>query len=114
VLYVTPAIAARSYGIAPNAEPTAVLQSAGLTMASVVATRLEAVFIISTTTVGRLSGAFPRWWVLGGYVVGLILLLVPVPNELLTYVFPVWVAVTSVTLLVLRNNAGISTPRHAD
>ena len=67
-------------------------QAGGLTMASLVTTRLEAVFIISTTTVGRLSEAFPRWHVLAGYVIGLTLLLVPVPNVLLTWVFPIWVA----------------------
>jgi len=81
----------------------AVLQSAGMTMASVVATRLEAVFVISTTTVGRLSEAFPRWLVLTGYVLGLTLLLIPVPNVFVTYLFPIWVAVVSATLLVRRD-----------
>jgi hypothetical protein len=72
-------------------------------MASMVATRLEAVFIISTTTVGRLSGAFPRWLIVAGYVVGLTLLLVPVPNTFITYLFPAWVGVVSGTLLVRRD-----------
>ena len=56
-------------------------RAAALGMASVVATRLEAVFIISATTVGRLSGAFPRWLVIVGYTVGLALMLVPVPRR---------------------------------
>lgn len=103
VLFATPAMATRTFEVAPDAGTVAVLQSAGLTLASVIATRLEAVFIISTTTVGRLSQAFPRWLVLIGYVIGLTLLLVPVPNNLLTYVFPVWVAVLSATLLVRRD-----------
>ena len=103
VLFATPALATQSYDVAPDAGTVAVLQSAGLTMASVVATRLEAVFMISTTTVGRLSEAFPRWLVLIGYVVGLTLLLVPVPNLFLTYLFPIWVVVVSATLLVRRD-----------
>jgi hypothetical protein len=103
VLAATPAIAASTLDVVPEPDTVAVLNAAALGMASVVATRLEAVFIISTTTVGRLSQAFPRWLVLIGYVIGLTLLLVPVPNNLLTYVFPVWVAVLSATLLVRRD-----------
>jgi hypothetical protein len=103
VLFATPALATRTFEVAPDAGTVAVLQSAGLTMASVVATRLEAVFMISSTTVGRLSEAFPRWLVLVGYVVGLTLLLFPVPNVFLTYLFPVWVVVVSATLLIRRD-----------
>lgn len=103
VLFATPALATRSFDVAPDAGTVAVLQSAGLTMGSIVATRLEAVFMISTTTVGRLSEAFPRWLVLVGYVIGLALLLIPLPNVAATYLFPIWVAVVSATLLVRRN-----------
>lgn len=103
VLFATPALATRSFEVAPDAGTVAVLQSAGLTMGSIVATRLEAVFMISTTTVGRLSEAFPRWLVLVGYVIGLTLLLIPLPNVAATYLFPIWVAVVSATLLVRRD-----------
>jgi hypothetical protein len=81
----------------------AMTQAGGLTMASIVATRLEAVFMIASTTVGRLSEAFPRWLVLIGYAVGVTLLLMPVPNEALTWVFPIWVAVVSAVLLIRRD-----------
>ncbi len=78
-------------------------QAGGITMTSIVATRLEAVFMIATTTVGRLSEVFPRWLVLIGYVVGVTLLLMPIPNEALTWVFPIWVAVVSAVLLIRRD-----------
>jgi hypothetical protein len=99
VLYAAPAIAARTFDIVPDAGSVAMSQAGGLTMASLVTTRLEAVFIVSTTTVGRLSEAFPHWLVLVGDVVGLVLLLVPVPNLFVTWVFPVWVATTSAMLI---------------
>lgn len=102
VLYVTPAVAARTFGVVPDVGSVAMSQAGGMTIASVVATRLEAVFIISTTTVGRLSEAFRPWLVALGYVVGVTLLLVPVPNVVLTWVFPVWVALISLTLLTRR------------
>ena len=103
VLLTMPAVAARTFDIVPAADTVAITQAGGITMASIVATRLEAVFIISTTTVGRLSKAFPRWLVLVGYTVGLTLLLMPVPTLFLTWVFPIWVAVVSAVLLVFRN-----------
>jgi hypothetical protein len=102
VLYAAPAVAARTFGVVPDAGSVAMSQAGGITIASVVATRLEAVFIISTTTVGRLSEAFRPWLVAVGYAVGLTLLLVPVPNVVLTWVFPVWVALISLTLLTRR------------
>ena len=110
VFFAAPVVSTRTFDVAPDAGIAGVFQAAGLTMASMVTTRLEAVFIISTTTVERLSGAFPRWLIVGGYIIGLTLLLIPVPNVLLTYVFPVWVAVTSAALLVRRNDAALTTP----
>jgi hypothetical protein len=80
VLLTMPAVAARTFDGVADADTVAITQAGGITMASIVATRLEAVFIISTTTVGRLSEAFPRWLVLIGYAVGLTLLLMPVPS----------------------------------
>jgi len=106
VLIAAPAVAARSFGVVPDADMVAALQAAGLGMASVVATRLEAVFIVSATTVGRLSEAFPRWLVVVGYTAGLALMVIPVPNTVLVWVFPCWVAVTSVLLLNRGSKVG--------
>ncbi len=110
VLLAAPAVAGQAFDLVPDASSVALTQAGGIAMASIVATRLEAVFIISTTTVGRLSEAFPKWLIVIGYVVGLTLLLMPVPNVLLTWVFPVWVATVSAVLLIrgdqLRSAAG--------
>lgn len=109
VFWAAPAVAGEAFGLVPAADTVAMTQAGALTMASIVATRLEAVFIISTTTVGRLSQAFPRWLVLSGYAIGLTLLLVPVPNDMFTWVFPIWVAIVSVALLFRRDE--ISKPQ---
>jgi hypothetical protein len=102
VLFAAPAIAGQRYGLVPDADSVGMIQAGGITMGSVVATRLEAVFIISTTTVGRLSGAFRPWLVVTSYVIGLTLLLMPLPNGVLTWVFPFWVSAMSLTLLWRR------------
>ena len=103
VFFAAPAVAGQAFDMVPDAGTTAMTQAGGITMTSIVATRLEAVFMIASTTVGRLSEVFPRWLVLIGYVVGLTLLLMPVPNDALTWVFPIWVAVVSAVLLIRRD-----------
>lgn len=102
LLIVTPALSAHSYGTTPELGEIANFRAAGIAMSSVIATRLEAVFIISSTTVARLSGAFPRLIILVGYITGLALLLVPLPNQWMTWVFPIWVGMVSIFMLVRR------------
>lgn len=102
VLITTPAVSAHLYGVVMEASDVAAFQSAGVTMASVVAARLEAVFIVSSTTVARLSGALPRLLIVLGYAAGLTLLLIPVPNQYVSWVFPSWVAVVSSAMLIGR------------
>ena len=102
LLLVTPALSAYLYDTTPDVGDVASFRAAGLTLSSVIATRLEAVFIISSTTVARLSGAFPKPIIVVGYVTGLTLLVVPLPNQWMTWVFPVWVGMVSAYMLVRR------------
>jgi len=66
----------------------------------VVGTRLEAVFVISTTTVGRLSEALPKWLIWLGYAAGVVLVIAPLPRALLIWLFPTWISLVSASLLV--------------
>ncbi|HET7900728.1 MAG TPA: hypothetical protein VFL59_06035 [Candidatus Nanopelagicales bacterium] len=65
-------------------------------------TRMAAVFTLTLTTAGRLGGGLPRWLVVLGYGVGLLLLLSPPLPTLMQFAFPAWVAVLSATVLVRR------------
>ena len=103
VFFAAPAVAGQAFETVPDAGTVAMTQAGGITTTSIVATRLEAVFMIASTTVGRLSEVFPRWLVFTGYLVGVTLLVMPVPNEALTWVFPIWVAVVSAVLLIRRD-----------
>lgn len=103
VFFAAPAVAGQAFETVPDAGTVAMTQAGGITTTSIVATRLEAVFMIASTTVGRLSEVFPRWLVFIGYLVGVTLLVMPVPNEALTWVFPIWVAVVSAVLLIRRD-----------
>lgn len=103
VIFVTPALGAYFFSSVQTAQTVAPWQAAGLGLATIVGIRIQAVFIISASTVARLSGAFPRALVALGYLIGLTLLVAPVPSEVLAWSFPAWVAVMSATLLIRRH-----------
>lgn len=68
----------------------------------VVAPRLQAVFVLSTTTIVLRTGVLPRWFAMIGYLVGLVLMLVPVISRPIGVTFPIWVLATSIALLIAR------------
>jgi hypothetical protein len=98
--YTTPAFSAYTFGYTPSGDDIAMWHGAAVATLLVLVARLQAVFVISATTVVRLAGTFPRWVVLVGYATGLFLMFVPVPNALLHWVFPGWVALISTVALV--------------
>lgn len=103
MLQAAPAMSVYLFGIKPSVSEVALTRAAASIMLVVVATRLEAVFVLTTTTVGRLSKVFPRWLVVLGYLLGLALLLSFFPQPALTLFFPGWAAVVSLVLLIRRN-----------
>jgi len=100
MVYTTPAFAAYVFGYEPTAGDIAMWHGAAVATLLVLVARLQAVFILTATTVVRLAGTFPRWVVLAGYATGLFLMLVSVPNTLLHWVFPAWVALISTVTLI--------------
>jgi hypothetical protein len=71
----------------------------GNTLLFVFAMRMAAMFVFTTSSIGRNAGILPRWFVLAGYAVGLFLLLSATFSVFLVLVFPVWVLVLSGFLL---------------
>jgi len=61
--------------------------------------RMAAMFVFTTSNIGRGSGALPRWFVFIGYAVGLLLLLSGSLSPFLALVFPLWVLTLCVILL---------------
>jgi hypothetical protein len=100
MVYTTPAVAAYVFGHEPAGDDIAMWHGAAVATLLVLVARFQAVFIIAATTVVRMSGTFPRWLVLVGYGTGLFLMLVSVPNSLLHWVFPAWVALLSTVALI--------------
>jgi hypothetical protein len=62
--------------------------------------RIQAVFIITTSTLILRTGAFKRGIALFGYAIAVALLFIPILLEPIGLAFPIWVAVVSASLLI--------------
>jgi hypothetical protein len=77
-----------------------------LQISNVYALRMAAVFMISVATIWLRTSVMPRWIVISSYVLALALLVVTSLSLWVTLIFPVWVAIVSLFILVttLRAN----------
>ena len=71
-----------------------------LQISNVYALRMAGVFMISLATIWLRTGIMPRWVVVVTYSVALILLVVVTLSVWVTLVFPAWVCVVSILILV--------------
>jgi len=65
----------------------------GASLLLVFAMRVAAMFVLTTTNLGRLSGILPRWFVVMGFAVAVGLLLTSSFSSWLVFVFPAWILV---------------------
>jgi hypothetical protein len=70
------------------------------TITNVYAVKMASVFMISTTTLSFRIGAFPKWVIYLSYGLGLIMLLNLFLVEWLIMIFPLWVLILSIIVLV--------------
>jgi hypothetical protein len=76
----------------------------------VVAPRLQAVFVFTTSTVIMRSRVLPTWLAILGYLSGLVLFVVPLVTQPVGLLFPGWVLIVSVVLLVKRADRRLGLP----
>jgi len=72
------------------------------------AMKMAGVFIFSTCTIGQRTAIFPRWLAYIGYASGLLLLLVIANWKWITLVFPVWMLLLSIYILVAERGSGFT------
>ena len=72
----------------------------GSTLLLVFALRMAAIFVFATSTIARKSRVVPNWFAWSGYAVGLFLLLSASLQQWLALIFPIWLLVLSVILLL--------------
>jgi hypothetical protein len=87
------------------ADPSAAIigRAIGYTLYFLYGVKMAGIFILVSSTIGLRSGTLPRWLCLIGYPTGAVLLLVVTISEWAIMVFPIWVAVTSITLMFIRD-----------
>ncbi len=69
----------------------------------VVAPRIQAAFMFTTSTVIMRSRVLPRWLAVIGYLSGLVLFVLPLVTQPAGFAFPAWVLTVSVVLLLTRS-----------
>jgi hypothetical protein len=72
----------------------------GSTILLVFAIRMAAIFVFTTSNVGRTSGVLPRWFAYIGFATGVFMLLSASLHPILALVFPSWLLVLSAILLI--------------
>jgi hypothetical protein len=87
-------------GTLPSSDTWEVARRTTYELAIVYAMRMAAVFTIATSTILLRTRLAPRWLVVAGYAAGLVLLLAVGLFAWVELVFPAWVLVLSVYVLV--------------
>jgi hypothetical protein len=100
-------------GSDPNADLFAYGRSTTQTLISVYAMRMAAVFTISVSTVGLRTSRLPRWVSYLGYLVALTLLLAAGEHKWFQLLFPGWVLLVSVVILVTHPPTRTANPANA-
>jgi len=100
-------------GSDPNADLFAYGRSTTQTLISVYAMRMAAVFTLSVSTVGLRTSGLPRWVSYLGYLVALTLLLAAGEHKWFQLLFPAWVLLVSVVILLVRPPTRTANPANA-
>jgi hypothetical protein len=114
MLFATGAIAGGLVLAAEEGAPVAVWgfgRRIVFTLFTVYAMRMAAVFTISTTTIAMRLGLAPRWLTFFGLATGVVLLFSAGAVTWVELIFPAWVFVLSVHILVVSFRAGEASGR---
>jgi hypothetical protein len=95
-----PAVLVNIGGKAPDPGAASMTRALAVTLLSVFAPRIATLVMFSTAALGRKTGALPRWLVLITYVVGVAEFVNFTISKPTVYVFPAWIAVVSIVMLI--------------
>lgn len=73
------------------------------TVLAVFGAKMAAVFTVAAATAGVRAGRLPRWLAVLGYLTGLSLLVVPPLPDIFQFMFPLWVLLVSLLILLRRS-----------
>jgi hypothetical protein len=93
-----------SDGVVSDPGSLSVLTGFGSTLALFVLVRLQAVFVVTVSTLALRTGAFNRWLSYFGYAMGFAMFFIPIVTDPIGGAFPAWVGVLSVALFFRRGD----------
>jgi hypothetical protein len=91
-------------GRVPDASVLTALTGLGTSLLLLVLLRIQAVFVVSTSTLALRSNAFSRWLSYFGYGIALVMFFMPILTEPIGLAFPVWVGILSIAFLVRKSD----------
>jgi len=97
-----PTLLVESGGQLPDPASVSMMRALSVGLMTVIAPRVATLVMFSTAALGRATGALPRWLVLLSYLVGVAEFITVTVATPTIYVFPAWIALVSVVLLVRR------------
>jgi len=81
----------------------------GRTLMLVFTMRMAAMFVLTTSRLGRITGDLPRWFTHAGWLVGLALLLSAPFSRILVLVLPLWQVVLCALIIVRARRSRVET-----
>ncbi len=87
-------------GGTPDPDAASISRALAVTVLTLFAPRMATLVMFSTAALARRTRALPRWLIVLTYIVGLIELVNVTISTPVVYVFPAWIALVSVVLLV--------------
>jgi hypothetical protein len=105
-LLAAPAAMAAVGGRTPEPSSAALTRAAAAVVLSVFAPRIATLVMLSTATLGRATGALPKWLIWVSYVVGAFEFLNFAFSRSTLITVPAWIALVSVVLLVRKPPSG--------
>jgi len=98
-----PFVLAGNGGVDVDPGAAAMARSFAYVILGVFTPRIAALFVFSSSTLGLRTGVLPRWLVVVGYLLGILLLVDVTISAPGVYAFPSWIALVSVVLVFHRH-----------
>ena len=95
-----PAVVVEAGGKLPDPGEVSITRAIAVTLLAIFAPRVATLVMFSTASLGRVTHALPRWLVILTYVVGAIDFLNVTISEPTIYLFPAWIALVSLVVLI--------------
>lgn len=97
----------RADGMAPDQPVYSLMVGIGYGLLLVVVPRIQAIFVITASTLVLRTGILSRWVAIVGYVIAALLLAVPLLTRPSGVGLPVWVGLMSLLLLLQKEGIGV-------